>query len=58
MTNEEFRQIIKCQGLWAEQYALHQAIRKQYKLLIMSRHKSRGNKSNQYIQQKLKELSY
>ncbi len=53
MTHEEFLVIVKNQNAWRDTFYIQKAIRRKCKLLIMSRHKSRGNKSEDYIQERL-----
>lgn len=53
MTHEEFLAIVKNQSAWRDAFYIQQDIRRKRKLLIMSRHKSRGNKSEEYIRERL-----
>jgi hypothetical protein len=57
MTPEEFMNIVRNQRIWEEQFKMENFRRHKYRVVIMSRHKSRGNKSASYIQEKLKELN-
>lgn len=53
MNNQEFMTIIQNQRIWREEFKMQKCRERKYKLLIMSKYKSRGNKSASYIEARL-----